>query len=591
MGYYENPPIVQPSRGGEIMSASITNAANSIAQGILNAGERRRQEEKERKLTLQKLQDRKNETDLYYNEKISDWATKQPTTSETVDKQMYNLVQNKITLAADSRIALLNETDPAKRQEYLRNIRNANVFLDSSANFAKSIAGQTATWRLDTKAIKVGEPGGHVINGSTDEEILDNTAAVEILGGMDARYKNPNIEVQEDEQGDGVILKVSGKHDDGRDFNVVINSKSFDKSEAEGDNGLLIPVESIDTFHTQAKQDIVDKKGNIYEGYLSPKRETVDLPSSGTSGGVGKDQYQIVNGQRLQEKAIRDAIKKKAEITASGMVGADGPGRMRALLDYTLKQGVGYYDREFKGIIDPNEQKRILSDILTEKAFTEMTRSLEKTVENGQTVYWNPTADIKLKDKPSASSLKTKEEKEQPTTYQSEYYDELINGYQPKQGENVTPAVTAYRTRAGLVENLNQLSGKTDKYITKEELEKMYANAPYKTGKFDTGLTIAEAIEQGKVKGTVKDMVKKVYGDSYIFMKEGEGAYKPIKGYDVNSATDRIKLALNNTADAGEKKLLQGKLKDAKLMDWVKNNPKKAGESDQAYAQRAAKSI
>ena len=260
MGYYENPPIIQPSRGSEIISASITNAANSIAQGILNAGERRRQEEKERKLTLQKLQDRKNETDLYYNEKISDWATKQPTTSDVVDKQIYNLVQNKITLAADSRIALLNETDPTKRQEYLKNIRNANVFLDSSATFAKSIAGQTATWRLDTKAIKVGEPGGHVVNGSTDEEILDNTAAVEILGGMDAMYQNPNIEVEEDEQGDGVVLRVSGKHKDGREFKVAINSKSFDKSEAEGDNGLLIPVESLDTFHTQVKQDIVDKK-------------------------------------------------------------------------------------------------------------------------------------------------------------------------------------------------------------------------------------------------------------------------------------------------------------------------------------------
>lgn len=589
MGYYESPPIVQPSRGGEIISASITNAANSIAQGILNVGERRRQEEKERKLTLQKLQDRKNETDLYYNEKVSDWASKQSHTSDVVDKQMYNLVQNKITLAADSRIALLNETDPAKRQEYLKNIRNANTFLDSTATFAKSIAGQTATWRLDTKAIKVGEPGGHAVNGSTDEEILDNTAAVEILGGMDARYKDPNIEVQEDEQGDGVILHVTGKHEDGREFKVSINSKSFDKSEVEGDNGLLIPIESIDTFHTQAKEDIVDKKGNIYEGYLSPKRETVDLPSSGTSGGIGKDQYQIVNGQRLQSEAIKAAIKKKADITATGMIGADGPGRLRALLDYTLKQGVGFYDDKFKNITNPEEQKAILSNILTEKAFSEMTRSLEKTTENGQTVYWNPTADIKLKDKPSASSLK--EEKEKPTTYLSEYYDNLISGYQPKQGEQISAGQTAYRTRAGLVENLNQLSGKTDKYITKEELEKMYANAPYKTGKHDTGLTIGEAINKGEIKGTVKDIVKKIYGDSYIYMKEGEGAYKPIKGYNVDNAVDRIKLALNNTADAGERKLLQGKIKDARLMDWVKKNPKKAGESDQSYAKRAGKSI
>jgi hypothetical protein len=264
---------------------------------------------------------------------------------------------------------------------------------------------------------------------------------------------------------------------------------------------------------------------------------------------------------------------------------------LRALLDYTLKQGVGYYDKQFKGITDPNEQKRILSDILTEKAFSEMTRSLEKTTENGQTVYWNPTADIKLKDKPSAASLSTKEDKPEPTTYLSEYYNELIGGYQPQQGEQVSPGQAAYRTRAGFVTNLNKLSGKTDKYITKEELEKMYANAPYKSGNFDTGLTISEAIEKGKVKGTVKDMVKKIYGDGYVYMKEGEGAYKPVKGYNVDSAVDRVKLALNNTADAGEKKLLQGKLKEAKLMDWIKKNPKKKGESDQAYAKRAGKSI
>jgi hypothetical protein len=126
MGYYENPPIIQPSRGSEIVSAAIVNAANSLSQGLLMAGERRRQEQKERRLTIQKLQDKKNETDLLYNEKMSDWALKQPDTNKAVDEKIRKIVQEKIVLAADSRIALLNETNPAKRQEYLKNIRNVN---------------------------------------------------------------------------------------------------------------------------------------------------------------------------------------------------------------------------------------------------------------------------------------------------------------------------------------------------------------------------------------------------------------------------------------------------------------------------------
>lgn len=589
MGYYENPPIIQPSRGSEIISSAISGAASSIAQGLIARGERKRQEEKERKLTIQKLQDRKNETDLYYNEKLEDWSSKQTQTTGDVDKKIYSIVQEKIKLAADSRIALLNETDPEIRQSYLKNIRNADGFLNNSASFAKSIAGQTATWRLDTKAIKVGEAGGHVINGATDKEVLDNTAAVEILGGMTDLYQDTNVDINEDENGDGVILTVTGKHKDGEAFNVKINSKTFEKSEAEGDGGLLVPVEGLDTFHKKAQEDILDKKGNIYEGYLSQTRETVDLPSKGTSGGGVGDQYQIVNGQRLQDRAMKDAIRKKAEITATGILSADGPSRLRTLLNYTLKQGVGYYDNEFKKL-NPEEQKSFLSQALTDKAFTEMTKSLERTTDkNGNVTYWNPTADIKLKDKPSIAAVK--EEKPEPTTYKEEYYDKMIQGYVPEEGEDVTPGKASYRTRANLVENLNKLSGKPDAYITREELFKMYKKSPYKSGKFATGLTIEEAYEKGKIKGDIKEGFNKLWKPGEILMKEGQGAYKPLKGYDVSSASGRIKLALDQTSGEGERKILQGKLKEAKLMDWIKKNPKKLNESEQSYAIRANKSI
>lgn len=598
MGYYENPPIIQPGRGSEIVSASIADAASSISKALIEKGERKRQEEKERKLTIQKLQDRKNETDLLYSEKLADWKTKQTHTDDGIDKQVYGIMENEIRNAADSRIALLNETNPAKRQEYLKTIRNANVLLDSSATFAKSIAGQTATWRLNTKGIKVGEVGGHFVNGSTPEEILDNTAGIEILGGMNARYIDPKVNVEKDEDGDGLILTVTGKHkEDNRDINFKIYSKNFDKSETEGENGLLVPVESLDTFHTQAKEDIIDAKGKkIYDGYLTKDRETYDLDSKGTSGGNGRDIYQITNGRRLQVDAAKRAIGSKAEVTAAGMIGADSPTRLRAMLDYTLKKGPGFYDKNFKvdenGVArSPEAQKQMLKDMLVENSFNNMVKDLETTTtKSGEKIYWDPTADIKLKDKPSNSDLRgPKEVKEQPTSYKTDYYRDIISGYTPKQGEKLQEGQVKYRTRKSLAENLNKLSGSTDKYVTREDLYARYISQPYKEGKYVSENTIEQ--EYKKKGKDPKVAFDKMYPKASLFVEDGANQYKPLKGYDVNSAVGRVKLALDQTSDAGERKILQETLGEAKLMDWVRANPRKSGESEQAYANRASKSL
>ena len=76
-----------------------------------------------------------------------------------------------------------------------------------------------------------------------------------------------------------------------------------------------------------------------------------------------------------------------------------------------------------------------------------------------------------------------------------------------------------------------------------------------------------------------------------MYSKKGEGPYREIKGYDLTKARDRILMALDQTVDAGERKILQDKLYDATLADWFKANPRRRGESDQAYAARARKSI
>ena len=599
MGYYDNPPIIDFSQGYDY-SKGILEASNAFVQGMNARADRKRQEEQQQELTLRRLQERKYEVDLAYNDKLSDWSVKQKNTNSEVDNQVYGIVQEAITTAADNRIRLLNETNPAKRQEYLQSIRDADGLMNNTGQFAKVLAGQVATWRLNTPAIKVGEIGGNVVNGKDATEILDNTAVLEVLGGMDKDYTDTKIEVQRN--GDSVILNVSGKRKKGGSgldandmvaFNKPINSKEFNTADEDANNGFLLPVESDDTFIKQAKETIFDEKGkDIIPGMLSETTYTHDLLSKGNSDAKGKgDIYQIRNGKMLQEEAIKKEISKKAEVTATGLISAAGskPSTLRTYINYTLKKGPEYYDKYFAIITDPIKQKEELAKMLTDHAWGKMTRELESSVIGGKKVYWAPSANIGLKGKESATGGKQEEEQEIP--YQAEYYDNLINGYTPQPGEQVNGAKVAYRTRTGLVSTLNDLSGKTDRFITREDLEKQYGNAPYKSGNFDTGLTISEAIAKGKLKGNVKDFVKKIYGDSYIYSKEGEGTYKAVKKYNIENATDRVRLALDYTTNSGEKKALQGKLKEAKLMDWVRKNPIKAGESQQAYAQRANKSI
>jgi len=574
MGYYENPPIIQSDRSASIIADSIIRSSESVAKGFMAIGERKRQEEKEKKLTIQKLQDQKNKVDLFYNEKISEWSKTQTNSNPEVNKKVYSLIQEKLKLAADSQIALLNETDQEKRQEYLKNVRNADQFLNNSATFGKAIAETTATWRESAKALKVGVPDGFVINGKTDEEILDNTAAVEILGGMGQMYSNSSIDVVPDEEGDGVLLKVSGKHDDGRDFNVTINSKQYLASEAAGDGGLLSKVESIDDFYKEAKKQIADEKGNLFNGYLSQTRETVDLPSK------GGDVYQIRNGQRLQSEAIKNKINEKSQIRASGIIATYKVSDLRNLIDYTLGNGPGYYDKSFKNITSPEQQKAILSQMLTDKTFNQLTDKLEKTTDSkGNVVYWNPTADIAIKPRPE----KVKEEKPQQTTYKVEDINKLIIGdNDPNKREALT------------VESLNVLSGK-NKFVTRNDLFDMWKNQPYVTPKgLDTGRTIEEEYLEGKLKGkNIEDAFSKEYPkkSGTYYEQTASGLYEPIPGsYNMNSARGRVKFALDRGGlSDSEVKMLQGKLRDAELMDWINGNPRKQNETEQQYAARARK--
>jgi hypothetical protein len=592
MGYYENPPIIKPNEGYNAITAGIISGSKAIAEGLMLRGERKRQQEKEDKLTVQKLQDQRNKTELFYNDQLSDWSKSHVKLGGGVDEQLEVIVTESIRDAADAQIELSQETDKDERTRLKKIIRDTDILMNNASIAGKAMAMESAANRENNSALSYGKPGGYVVNGNKDQ-ILPRTAFLDIVGGLDGLYKDTSIQVKKDSTGSGFDIIVGGKQKDtGIDFgSITVNSSAYTKADIEGNGGFLSKVESLDEFNKTTQKSFLDDKGKILTGFYDSTYETVDLQSRGSTEAGGKDTWQIQGGRRLKVDELKSKIKETAQATAVGYLKAGKTQVLKNLVEYTLGGDVGFYEDKFvkdeKGRIrTPEEQETMLTELLADSAFKTTTKNFEKTLEKGREVYWDPDSKIGLKGRPSTKE--DKEEKQPPTTYQGDYYENIIQGYKPEQGETLSAGQRNYKTRTNFVDDLNKLSGKQDKYITKEELLKLYKNQPYKSGKFATGLTMEEAFKEGKLKGTLEEKFNGIFGKGYVYAKEGEGAYKPVK-YNVNSAVDRIKLALDQTADSGEKKMLQGKLKDAKLKDWMESNPRKSNETIEQYARRAPK--
>jgi len=312
MGYYENPPIINLNRGSEKIAAGFANATNSIVDALIKRGDRRREEEKEQKLTIKKLQEEKNKVDLYYNDYISNWSKDQPQGNPTIE-QSKALLQQKIQMAADARIALTMETDPTKRKDYLKTISNAESFMDIAGKFGKNAAGEILTYR-QTPGIAMNTPGGWAVNAD-DENLGKTTDTLNVLSGMTQEYENHNVELVD--LGGTFAVKISGKKKDGKTFENVVNASDYLNSDGSGTGGFLQKVENVDEFRKQSLNSIIDKETGKITGF------------SGSESGLKADLDKIKEGlvlakqKKTGDEPGKTSVDQKVEKAASIMQAPD----------------------------------------------------------------------------------------------------------------------------------------------------------------------------------------------------------------------------------------------------------------------------
>lgn len=375
MGYYENPPIIDLNPGADKITAGIMDAASSISKAFIKRGEDRRDEEKERRLSIQKIQEEKNKVDVSYAEKLSDWQIKNPSDNSDISAQIRSMLQGKIKMAADAKIALTMETDPAKREEYLKHISNASKFMDVAAKAGKGFGMEAATYG-DTNAIAMNVPGGWAVTGDMDKR-KDRTSALDIMCKRTGNFDSHGVKLID--KGDTFDVEFYGKRkgEEG-EFRTSINASDYLNSDDNGNGGLLYKVENTNEFFDEASKSVFDKKtSKLYENFIEVEPKDVNI-----GGG-----YLLAGARKVDIDAIRTEVSKKANIKAAGYLKANKPTDMWSLVNWTLGMGEGYYENKFPRLAPPEVQQEALSQLLTDKAINNMTAKFKKT-NDGQEVWF-----------------------------------------------------------------------------------------------------------------------------------------------------------------------------------------------------------
>ena len=473
MGYYENPPIV-PLVAPTGIAQGITRAGQTVTQGLLRKAERLREEQKEEKLTIQKLQEQRNRVDLAYNQNLSEWDKARPKTGEDIDNQMYSIVDDQVKAAADAQMALLNETDLTKRKEYLTQIRNTDALLDQLGTFTGNIAGTAKTWQEQTSA-KYGTPGGYYQNGE-GEEMEINAAILDVLSGKNQLYKNTKSQLRYDKSSNSIILNVSGEMPDGRRFSRDINSNEYNTADGAG-LGLIAQVPDIEDMYEAASQSVVGENGKIKESFLG---KVTTLPAESD----GKDKYEYVGSRRILTENMRSSIANStARNTAASILKNTEPSYVRGVIDFTLgNQGTEKsYANAFVKLGTYEEQVAWLTNELTNSAMNRLLSEQKSINENGKQSYYD-LGRLSMVPKPTFKEIVPP--KATPKETARAIYDRLA---QNPAGlfEEFTSLKTKYNNGTGMIEIYGMLEKEIEDPNNPGEMIKIQETSKTPTQKYN----------------------------------------------------------------------------------------------------------
>jgi hypothetical protein len=286
---------------------------------------------------------------------------------------------------------------------------------------------------------------------------------------------------------------------------------------------------------------------------------------------IFRDRIKVQGSRSRRTEEVRqylnvDEIRKDMmSILKSKVSGVNGNVQMAAnAWNIDLKQLNEGIENEYQTLQPTDEQ---FEQVLFDQIIQARTQGLKQD-ENG---FYMSGGKSVVQSKSSGSNTNTP-----ISTYRNDYYSNIVRG--GTGGLNNTQVTLS---------NLTKITGPKSQYMTKENIYETWLNTPF--GDFSGSPSNAEHYE------------KRDEDPKAVFNKLApkEGLYKIIGNkpvyagnYNLNSATDRLKFALDNTT-ASERTNVQKTtlMKTARQIDWQADNPKKADETLTQYAERMNKAI
>ncbi len=410
----------------ELRTAKMIESGFSDIAGVFE------EKAKERKNKTELIRKTINETEVYWNDKVSDLKSTVKDTGTAIDDQIHSVINTSIQKAADSQISLVNETNPKNRRILQNNVRNAEKIVSLMGDFTGALLDETKKIKEQAPSV-YGQDGSYIVNGKDEEESLDYLSAINVLNKQNKYPESSKVDLKFDEKTEQLTLSISGKREDGKDFSVKLNAADY--MQADGVNaGLISEVPSFSEQNQRARDySIVGGKGAgataIKPGFLIEGRDTVLI-----RGG----KYELLGAKEVNVKSLESQVKKEVFTpAAAGVLARNNRNYMKNTFEVNLDgftpEGMTW--NQFNNISDPVVQRNILADAMSKKFMydkdTGLVSAFETSGEGEDKKYYNPSGKIReIETTPKVTPLSTAEKnalkkeeeiKEQSTIFVDEF--------------------------------------------------------------------------------------------------------------------------------------------------------------------------
>ena len=374
----------------ELRTAKMIESGFSDIAGVFE------EKAKERTNKTELIRKTINETEVYWNDKVSDLKSTVKDTGTAIDDQIHSVINANIQKAADSQISLVNETDPKNRRILQNNVRNAEKIVSLMGDFTGALLDETKKIKEQAPSV-YGQDGSYIVNGKDEEESLDYLSAINVLNKQNKYPESSKIDLNFDEKTEQLTLSISGKREDGKDFSVKLNAADY--MQADGvDAGLISEVPSFSEQNQRARDySIVGGKGAgataIKPGFLIEGRDVVPI-----RGG----KYELLGAKEVNVKSLESQVKKEVFTpAAAGVLARNNRNYMKNTFEVNLDgftpEGMTW--NQFNNISDPVVQRNILADAMSKKFMydkdTGLVSAFETSGEGENKKYYNPSGEIR----------------------------------------------------------------------------------------------------------------------------------------------------------------------------------------------------